>query len=139
VRFTHAARTAAAAFAFSALTATLITPTTAHAVPIAPASQRSAPGDTITLPVRDALAALPVQDESRTGYTRDKCKHWTDADRDGCNIRAEVLLAEAVTDPQQGPKCALTGGRWYSPYDDHYLDAARQRDVDHLVSVPVTG
>jgi hypothetical protein len=133
VRFAHAARTAAAAFAFSALTATLITPTTAYAVPAAPASQRSAPGDTITLPVRDALAALPVRDESRAGYTRDKFKHWTDADRDGCNSRAEVFIAEAVTAPEQGPKCTLTGGRWYSPYDDQYLDAARQLDVDHLV------
>jgi len=75
VRFTHAARTAAAAFAFSALTSALITPTAAHAVPVAPASQRSAPGDTITLPVRDALAALPVQDESRAGYRNSSAMH----------------------------------------------------------------
>ncbi|MEU2624601.1 HNH endonuclease family protein [Streptomyces sp. NPDC007157] len=35
--------------------------------------------------------------------------------------------------PEIGAKCALTGGSWYSPYDDHYLDSASQLDVDHLV------
>ncbi|MFJ8159023.1 HNH endonuclease family protein [Streptomyces sp. NPDC094468] len=115
----------------------LLTPTTAHATTAAPAAAHQrvhrAPGETITLPVRDALAALPVADESRAGYTRDKFKHWTDADKNGCNARAEVLLAEAVTAPEVGPKCALTGGSWYSPYDDRYLDSASQLDVDHLV------
>ncbi|MEU5314372.1 HNH endonuclease family protein [Streptomyces sp. NPDC021562] len=113
----------------------LLTPTTAHATP-APAGHlpvRHAPGETITLPVRDALAALTVANESRAGYSRDKFKHWTDADKDGCNTRAEVLLEEAVTAPEVGPRCALTGGSWYSPYDDRYLDSASKLDVDHLV------
>ncbi|MFG2961498.1 DUF1524 domain-containing protein [Streptomyces sp. NPDC048291] len=112
----------------------LLAPTTAHAAPTAaerlPA--RHAPGETITLPVRDALAELTVADESRAGYSRDKFKHWTDADKDGCNTRAEVLLEEAVNAPEVGPKCALTGGVWYSPYDDQYIDDARKLDVDHL-------
>ncbi|MFE2971705.1 hypothetical protein ACFXKC_50630 [Streptomyces sp. NPDC059340] len=64
--FTPAARTAAAAL--SAL-AVLLAPTTAHAAP-ADHLPRHAPGDTITLPVRDALQALIVQDESRAGYER---------------------------------------------------------------------
>lgn len=89
----------------------LLTPTTAHAAPAAAGNlpARHAPGETATLPVRDALAQLTVADEDRTGYTRDKFKHWTDADKDGCNTRAEVLLEEAVTAPEIGPKCALTG------------------------------
>ncbi|MEU9157950.1 HNH endonuclease family protein [Streptomyces sp. NPDC048417] len=95
--------------------------------------QRHAPGETIILPVRDALAALTVADENRTGYSRDKFRHWTDADKDGCNTRAEVLLEEAVTAPDVDAKCLLTGGSWYSPYDDQYLDSARKLDVDHLV------
>ncbi|MEU5047866.1 HNH endonuclease family protein [Streptomyces griseorubiginosus] len=116
------ARTAAAAL--SAL-AVLLTPTTAHAA--------SSPGDTIALPVRDALAALPVQAEDRTGYERTKFRHWIDADRDGCSTRNEVLLDEAVTAPEQDATCRLTGGSWYSPYDDTYFTAARALDVDHLV------
>ncbi|MFG2858109.1 HNH endonuclease family protein [Streptomyces mirabilis] len=112
----------AAATAFSALAA-LLCPTAAHA----------APGDTITLPVQDALAALPVQAEDRTGYERTKFRHWIDADRDGCSTRAEVLIIEAVTDPEQGANCSLSGGSWYSPYDDTYFTAARALDIDHLV------
>ncbi|MFI9833775.1 HNH endonuclease family protein [Streptomyces sp. NPDC051913] len=122
------ARTAAAAAAVCALTAPL-TPSTAHAV----GGAHAAPGDTIAAPVREALAALPVQDEDRTGYERTKFRHWIDADRDGCTTRAEVLLDEAVTAPEQGPNCALTGGSWYSPYDDTYFTAARALDIDHLV------
>ncbi|MFJ3310886.1 hypothetical protein ACIPSA_49730 [Streptomyces sp. NPDC086549] len=108
MRFTHTA-----AAGLSALAA-LLAPVSAHAASPTPAPaavpQRHAPGDAITLPVRDALAALTVQDDDRTGYSRDKFKHWTDADKDGCNTRAEVLLAEAVTAPTVGPSCTLTGG-----------------------------
>ncbi len=75
---------------------------------------------------------MPVQAD-RAGYEHSKFKHWTDADKDGCNTRVEVLLEEAVVAPVQGPNCALTGGSWYSPYDDRYFDAARLLDVDHLV------
>ncbi|MFE9776167.1 hypothetical protein ACFYOV_31825 [Streptomyces sp. NPDC005931] len=110
----------AAAAALCAL-AVLFTPgTAAHADP----------GDTVALPVRDALAALPVRDEDRSGYERDRLRHWTEADRDGCSTRAEVLLAEAVTAPEQGAGCALTGGLWYSPYGDTYFTAARGLDID---------
>ncbi|WP_405467579.1 HNH endonuclease family protein [Streptomyces canus] len=118
------ARTAAAALSVLAV---LLTPTTATA------HTASSPGDTIALPVRDALAALPVRTESRTGYERTKFRHWTDADRDGCSTRNEVLLDEAVTAPEQDASCRLTGGSWYSPYDDTYFTAARALDIDHLV------
>ncbi|MFD8220486.1 hypothetical protein ACFV2U_44165 [Streptomyces sp. NPDC059697] len=64
----------------SALTA-LLAPSTAHAAAPAPAkgfpAHRHAPSDTITLPVRDALAALAGDGESRSGYSRDQFKHWT--------------------------------------------------------------
>jgi hypothetical protein len=46
----------------------------------------------VTLPVRDALAALTVQGECRTGYERTKFRHWTDADHDGCNTRIICML-----------------------------------------------
>ncbi len=102
------------------------------AVLLTPGAAHAAPGDTIALPVRDALTALAVQDEDRTGYERTKFRHWTDVDRDGCHTRSEVLLEEAVTAPEQGPNCALTGGPWYSPYDDTYFTQARPLDIDHL-------
>ncbi|MGW2103630.1 HNH endonuclease family protein [Streptomyces olivaceoviridis] len=118
------ARTAAVAAVFAAL----LVPTTAHDAPAA-----SAPGDTVTLPVTDALARLPVRSEDRTGYERTKFKHWVDADKDGCNTRAEVLKAEAVVAPEQGASCRLSGGAWFSPYDDRFIQGPRGLDIDHLV------
>ncbi|WP_329317870.1 HNH endonuclease family protein [Streptomyces sp. NBC_01715] len=120
----------------SACTAAVITavllPATALAAP-ASAVPSADPGVPVTAPVRVALAQLPVQAEDRTGYERSKFKHWIDADKDGCSTRAEVLKAEAVIAPVQGAKCALTGGEWYSPYDDRYLQGPSGLDVDHLV------
>ncbi|MFB7778145.1 HNH endonuclease family protein [Streptomyces bauhiniae] len=91
------------------------------------------PGGTITTPVRSALAQLSVRAEDRTGYQRTLFKHWVDADRDGCNTRNEVLLEEAVVAPERTGICALTGGSWYSPYDDRTIDGPRGLDIDHLV------
>ncbi|MCZ0210677.1 HNH endonuclease family protein [Streptomyces sp. UMAF16] len=122
------ARTAALAAALAALLA----PATAHAAPATDIAGRVS-DRTVTLPVRDALAALPVRDEDRTGYERTKFKHWVDADKDGCTTRAEVLKAEAVIAPEQGARCALTGGEWYSPYDDRYIAGPSGLDIDHLV------
>ncbi|GLW22924.1 hypothetical protein DI270_000515 [Microbispora triticiradicis] len=70
---------------------------------------------------------------NRTGYKRSSFKHWIDTDHDGCSTRAEVLLAEAVTPPQVGPGCTLTGGQRYSYYDDTTVDHASGLDVDRLV------
>ncbi|MFB7501414.1 HNH endonuclease family protein [Streptomyces sp. NPDC056161] len=109
----------------------MLIPATAHAT-TADATRR-APGETVTLPVTDALGRLPVRDEDRTGYQRDKFRHWIDADKDGCNTRAEVLKAEAVIAPEQGANCTLTGGEWFSPYDSRYIEGPRGLDIDHLV------
>ncbi|MET8771426.1 HNH endonuclease family protein [Streptomyces sp. NPDC004658] len=106
----------------------VLTPTTAHAAPAA-----TAPRGTVTLPVQNALTRLPVRSEDRTGYERTKFKHWVDADKDGCNTRAEVLKAEAVVAPEQGASCRLSGGAWFSPYDDRFIEGPGGLDIDHLV------
>ncbi|MCX5207683.1 HNH endonuclease family protein [Streptomyces sp. NBC_00237] len=121
--------------ATTAVLAALLTPG-AHAA-AEPAAQAAnphgAPGDILTMPVQDLLKALPVAAEDRTGYTRSAFRHWIDADKNGCNTRAEVLLQEAFLPPQMGAKCQLTGGEWYSSYDNAYIGDARKLDVDHLV------
>ncbi|MGW0732993.1 hypothetical protein [Streptomyces sp. NPDC002851] len=94
--------------------------------------------ESISFRLRSAVAALPVADEDRTGYDRDLFRHWIDADHDGCSTRSEVLLEEAVEAPTVTGRCTLNGGRWYSWYDDTYVDHARALDIDHLVSVPAT-
>ncbi|GGO98569.1 hypothetical protein GCM10012280_63010 [Wenjunlia tyrosinilytica] len=43
------------------------------------------------------------------------------------------MIAEAVGAPVQGAGCALTGGTWYSVYDDTYITDAKGLDVDHRV------
>ncbi|NES13101.1 MULTISPECIES: HNH endonuclease family protein [Micromonospora] len=80
-----------------------------------------------------AVAGLPVATEVRTGYSRDLFPHWIDADHDGCNTRNEVLLAEAVSAPTVSGTCTLSGGRWYSYYDNAYWTLTGDLDIDHMV------
>lgn len=117
--------------ALAVLTLPLAGPAAAASVPTSGTA-----GETVSLPVSQALAALPVRAEDRTGYERSKFRHWIDADGDGCSTRQEVLKRDALTAPVQGPRCALTGGTWLSPYDDMYIDDASKLDIDHLVSAP---
>ena len=83
--------------------------------------------------MRTAVANQPVATENRTGYDRDLFPHWIDADGDGCNTRYEVLIAEAVSSPSVGSGCTLSGGRWYSYYDNAYWTAPADLDIDHFV------
>ncbi|MFI1677034.1 HNH endonuclease family protein [Streptomyces sp. NPDC020607] len=112
-----------------ATVAALTTPTAAYAAP----AQAAEPGKTVERPLRAALKALHVKEEDRTGYQRTAFKHWVDADKDGCSTRAEVLLDEAVTAPERGAKCKLSGGRWYSEYDDQYVHGPSGLDIDHRI------
>ncbi|SCG74531.1 HNH endonuclease family protein [Micromonospora coxensis] len=80
-----------------------------------------------------AVAGLPVATEIRTGYSRDLFRHWIDADGDGCHTRNEVLLAEAVSAPTVSGTCTLSGGRWYSYYDNAYWTLTGDLDIDHMV------
>ncbi|REK84531.1 HNH endonuclease [Streptomyces inhibens] len=86
-----------------------------------------------TLSLHDAIETLPQAAESRDGYERSKFKHWIDEDKDGCNTRAEVLIDEAFTPPNIGPGCRLTGGSWFSYYDDKVVDGPSGLDIDHMV------
>ncbi|WP_371099947.1 HNH endonuclease family protein [Streptomyces sp. PU_AKi4] len=87
------------------------------------------------LPLAEAVIRLPVDTESRDGYARDAFRHWNTGDdpSDGCNTRAEVLLAEAVEPPVVGPGCRLSGGRWWSYYDQVWVTLASGLDIDHMV------
>ncbi|MFI7428212.1 HNH endonuclease family protein [Micromonospora sp. NPDC049836] len=80
-----------------------------------------------------AVGGLPVATEVRTGYSRDLFPHWIDADGDGCTTRNEALLAEAVTAPSISGTCTLSGGRWYSYYDNAYWTLTSDLDIDHMV------
>lgn len=88
---------------------------------------------TYSAPLYTAIADLPTGVERRTGYSRDKFKHWIDADGDGCDTRREVLIAEADDPVTVGSGCSLSGGRWYSYYDRVSWTNPSDVDIDHMV------
>ncbi|MFC8376420.1 HNH endonuclease family protein [Streptomyces albidoflavus] len=97
----------------------------------APASADTAPAAPLTL--AEAIDQIPSAPESREGYKRTSFKHWTDADRNGCNTRAEVLLAESRVEPTIEDRCRVVAGEWYSYYDGVTVDAPGGLDIDHMV------
>ena len=76
---------------------------------------------------------LTIAEDKLTGYDRSLFKHWIDADKDGCDTRAEVLIEEAIVKPKIGPKCKLTGGKWLSVYDGKTVTNSSLLDIDHVV------
>ena len=109
--------------------------------PVGPAAAavpapRSAPASATDVPLAQALSWIEEAGEgTREGYSREQFRHWNKGlnPTDGCDTRKEVLLAEALEAPEIGPKCALTGGRWWSEYDQKWVTSAKDLDVDHMV------
>ena len=99
-------------------------------------------GSTATRPVSTpsgdptaVLVGLRVEPErARTGYQRERFVHWVDSDRDGCNTREEVLIAESRTTAQVDPYgCKVVAGDWYSLYDGLTFTDPSELDIDHMV------
>ncbi|MFE9317861.1 HNH endonuclease family protein [Streptomyces albidoflavus] len=97
----------------------------------APAGADTAPAAPPTLV--DAIDQIPSAPESREGYKRTSFKHWTDADRNGCNTRSEVLIVESRVKPTIEDRCRVVSGEWYSYYDGVTVDAPGGLDIDHMV------
>jgi len=76
---------------------------------------------------------LTIAADQIGGYSRSLFKHWIDVDKDGCNTRYEVLIAEAIVKPKVGAGCYLTGGRWRSAYDGKVFTNPTGLDIDHMV------
>ncbi|MCW8102667.1 HNH endonuclease family protein [Streptomyces tauricus] len=103
------------------------------ALPLAPAPAAAHQARAKPLPLAEAVQLLPAAAESRDGYQRSSFKHWVDADRDSCNSRAEVLIAESRAEPTVEAGCKVTAGEWYSYYDGVTLTAPGGLDIDHMV------
>ena len=91
---------------------------------VASAAVVSAPG---------LLGSLTVASSHQSGYSRDLFKLWVDADRNGCDTRREVLISEARVRPHVVSGCGLSGGRWWSAYDNLFITNASSLDIDHFV------
>jgi Protein of unknown function (DUF1524) len=124
---------------------------TATAKPGDTAPVTTAPGPTTTtIMVPSTRAPAPVQSpaalldqftvapESNTGtYRRDLFGgDWVDADNDGCDTRAEVLVAESTTPAQVDPiGCTVLAGDWISLYDGYETSDPNELEIDHVVAL----
>jgi len=81
------------------------------------------------------LSELPIDNSPsrHTGYQRDYFMAWIDADSDGCNTRAEVLVLQSQSATSSRGRCTITTGAWYSPFDNQSFTLASDVDIDHLV------
>ena len=107
-------------------------PPTETASPTATPATTEAPIEEIS-ELAELLAQLSLAPEQGEGYDRDLFRHWIDSDGDGCNTRREVLIEEAVIRPQLSGDCDLSGGEWYSIYDDVTTNDPSDFDIDHLI------
>jgi hypothetical protein len=78
------------------------------------------------------LTHLTTAPEHPRGYARALFVHWIDADKDGCDTREEVLIAESRTTPRIGAGCSVSGS-WRSAYDGVTTTKASSFDIDHVV------
>lgn len=91
------------------------------------------PQTSSTVQASSLLSQLKVRGERESGYEREKFGGFRDADRDGCDTRHEVLLAEAKTKPKVMAECHLKAGRWVSPYDGKTHRDEDGLQIDHMV------
>lgn len=67
-------------------------------------------------------------------YNRDLFGGWNDSDRDGCDTRAELLMAYSVAaTTKRGSGCTVARGQWLDPYTGRRFTDASDLDIDHLV------
>lgn len=111
---------------------TTVSTTTPEAAPTTSTSQPSEAG----VLVLDVLVTIEVERETPDGYNRDLFPHWIDADGNGCNTRAEVLIRDAGGTAQVDAfGCAVIEGDWYSPYDGQLLSDPTRIEIDHVVAL----
>ncbi len=81
------------------------------------------------------LDALPVSEERTFGYARYRFGLWRDDDGDGCTVRDDVIIGQALESASRSNPCRIVSGRWQSPYDNAILVDPDDVSVDHVVSL----
>jgi hypothetical protein len=80
------------------------------------------------------LTRLTVSAESNSSsYKRASFKHWIDQDKNSCDTREEVLIAESSTKAKTGSGCKILSGKWKSLYDNKTITKASTLDIDHFI------
>ncbi len=102
-------------------------------------SDTARPLSEVLEPLLDTLNRLDVAPRgSDIEYNRRDWRHWTDADRDCQNTRAEVLIAESMAPvsfapEDDGDRCRVISGRWVGPWTGEVFTDASDLDIDHHV------
>lgn len=93
---------------------------------------------TARISLSTALGRLKVQPEYSSGYSRSKFesggRDWIDADGDGLDTRAEVLIDESKVSVTISGGIVRTG-RWLSLYDNLTWTISTDVDIDHVVAL----
>lgn len=108
-------------------------PTASPSASSSPGSAAAAPASSGTASALLAALATDNSPESHTGYNRDLFTLWVDADGDGCNTRAEVLMSESSVSTSHTGTCTISAGKWFSAYEGVWVTVASQLDIDHFV------
>jgi len=103
----------------------------AAALAVAGIITTAGPASAESVPVANLLATLHVSFDLTATYDRNRFEHWIDADRDGCDTRAEVLQVESRV--PVGGGCPVRTGQWLSYVDGAFWTNASDVDVDHTV------
>lgn len=101
----------------------------------APATLSSQLGTQVASTFLQLLEQLPTDEApgAHPGYNRDYFNAWIDADGDGCNTRAEVLMVESLSVVTTRGTCTVSTGEWVSVYDSVRFTDAGDLDIDHFV------
>lgn len=92
------------------------------------------PVDAATTSAASLLSKLSVRGESgSSSYVRSNFRQWVDADRDSCDTREEVLIAESRVRARRGAGCRIISGKWFSPYDGRTWTNPSDVDIDHVI------
>ncbi len=99
----------------------------------APLSKTTASKGTVTRSFGSLVSKIKIASEYIGGYDRELFKHWINEDKNSCDTRDEVLISESLTPVTIGANCLLSGGSWYSSFDDVTTIDPSKFDIDHLV------
>jgi len=85
-------------------------------------------------PTLDQLVVTPETPDA--GYLRTLFGNgWSDPDRNGCDTRADVLIATSQQSTTRSASCTVQAGWWVSGYDGYSTPDPSELDIDHVVAL----